>query len=46
MRKIVSLFLYSLDGYVDNPQDWVLDRYDDDMNGFLDTTIEIGRAHV
>lgn len=40
MRKVVSYFVYSLDGVVDNPQDWVFDRFDEEMVGHLKALID------
>lgn len=40
MRKVVSYFVYSLDGVVDNPQDWVFDRFDEEMVGHLKVLID------
>lgn len=40
MRKVVSYFIYSLDGVVDDPQDWVSDRFDEEMLGHLKALIE------
>lgn len=39
-RKLVSYFVYSIDGVVDNPQDWVYDRFDDEMAGHLKAIID------
>lgn len=35
MRKVVSYFVYALDGVVDHPEEWVFDRFDDEMTGHL-----------
>jgi dihydrofolate reductase len=40
MRKVVSYFVYSLDGVVENPQDWVFDRFDEEMLGHLKALID------
>lgn len=39
-RKVVSYFVYAVDGVVDNPQDWVFDRFDDEMLGQLRALID------
>lgn len=39
-RKVVSYFLYALDGVVDNPEDWVFDRFDKEMLGHLKALID------
>jgi dihydrofolate reductase len=40
MRKVVSYFVYSLDGVVENPQDWVFDRFEEEMLGHLKAVID------
>lgn len=40
MRKVVSYLIYSLDGVVSDPQDWVFDRFDDEMLGHLKALID------
>jgi dihydrofolate reductase len=40
MRKVVSYFVHSLDGVVEDPQDWVFDRFDDEMLGHLKALID------
>jgi dihydrofolate reductase len=40
MRKVVSYLLYSLDGVIEDPQDWVFDRFDDEMMGHLKALID------
>lgn len=39
-RKLVSYFVHSIDGVVDDPQDWVFDRFDDEMVGHLKAIID------
>lgn len=39
-RKVVSYFIYALDGVVEDPQDWVFDRFDDEMLGHLKALID------
>lgn len=39
MRKVVSFFVYALDGAVDNPQNWVFDNYNTEVLDFLAATI-------
>lgn len=40
MRNVVSYFLYALDGVVNNPQEWVFDRFDEEMAGYLKALID------
>jgi dihydrofolate reductase len=40
LRKVVSYFVYSLDGVVHDPQDWVYDRFDEQMVGHLKALID------
>jgi len=40
MRKVVSYLIYSLDGIVSDPQDWIFDRFDDEMMGHLASLIQ------
>lgn len=40
MRKVVSYFVYAIDGVVDNPQDWIFDRFDREMIGHLKALID------
>jgi len=39
MRKVVSYLLYSLDGVVESPDNWVFDKFDDEMMGHLKAII-------